>query len=402
MKHLTIIIVGLLWALGTFPAPARCAAASAPDNAAATATNAPEVAPPESPETVPPSEPPPPPSAPASLNPDISVVGNALGSLANHQLTPEEPSKHIKLDETEVVIGSKLYPGVSGLAVFTAGGNRGDAAGVEESYISAEQLFTALPVGGRLGIARLPFGKINPLHPHSLPFADTPNVLSNLLGDLRGNGFELVGLIPTHSNIFLQANLGRWVSVGDPAISNPIDLDTGLTQTGPAFNDKAITLGRLWASAPVGEDNEFELGTSAAFGDADMSTLVPGQTNPRLNIYGMDATWRTYLPNEQRLLLSSEALQRYDGTIKTNGYYVLGTFRPGHFYEYGARYDWSQFAADNTHHEAYGSLFATHYLSEQTFLRLQVKHGTDRLDRNDTELIAQVVYGFGPHTHPLQ
>ena len=360
-----------------------------------TATESPTI--PETSEN--PEAPAPAPSAPpASLNPDISLIGNALGSLANHEINPNEPNKTINLNETEVVIGSKIYPGVSGLAVFTVGGTRDDRAGVEESYISVEQLISAAPIGARLGIARLPFGKVNPLHPHSLPFADTPSVLNNLLGDFRGNGFEFVGLIPTHSNIFLQANLGRWNSVGEPGYSNPL-----AGATGPDFNGgQPLTLGRLWASTAIGEDNEVELGASGAFGNADPLTLAPGQTNPRLNIFGLDTTWRTYLPDERRILVSAEALQRNDANVKTSGYYVLGTFRPGHFYEFGTRYDWSEFAADNTHHESYASLFATRFLSEQTFMRLQVKHGTDRLDRGVNELIAQVVWGFGPHTHPLQ
>jgi len=394
MRAITLVATLFLLLTGIYPALAQTETAPTTDK---TTTTQPEVVPAESPESVPPAAPPPPPSAPASLNPDISVVGNALGSLANHQLTPDEPSKHIDLNETEVVIGSKLYPGVSGIAVFTVGGKPGDSAGVEESYIAAEQLFSNAPIGGRLGIARLPFGKVNPLHPHSLPFADTPNVLSNLLGDFRGNGFEFVGLIPTHSNIFLQANLGRWKSVGDPGINNPFTGDTG-----PAFNDNALTLGRLWASTALGENNEVELGASGAFGTADGTPTVAEANNSHLNLVGVDSTWRLYLPNETRVMVSGEAIRRSDPGVTTSGYYLLGTYRPGHFYEFGTRYDWSQFAGDNTHHESYASLFGTHFLSEQTFLRLQVKHGTDRLNRGVNELIAQVVWGFGPHTHPLQ
>ncbi len=76
--------------------------------------------------------------------------------------------------------------------------------------------------------------------------------------------------------------------------------------------------------------------------------------------------------------------------------------RPGHFYEFGSRYDWSQFDDTSGQHEQYVSVFATRYLSEMTFVRLQLKNGIDRDNQRETEVIGQMVFGFGPHTHPLQ
>lgn len=319
------------------------------------------------------------PSATASLNPDISVIGNIKGTIANHGVDADT-NNALQLDELEVVIGSKIYPGVNALGVFTAGAK--EPVGIEEAYLSDEQLVPGAPIGARLGVVRLPFGKANPLHPHSLPYADTASVLNNLLGEFRGNGAELVGLIPTHSNLFLQAQLGRWKSVG------------ATPEGAPAFGDSAMTLGRFWGSTSLGENTELEFGASGAFGDAD--------TGAKLNLVGLDGTWRHYLSHERRLLVQGEAIQREDGTEKSHGYYLLGTYRPNHFYEYGTRYDWSEFANDNTHHESYVSLFATRFLSEATYLRLQAKSGTDRDGQHVNELLAQIVFGFGPHTHPLQ
>ncbi len=319
------------------------------------------------------------PGSTANLNPDISVIGNILGTLGSHGIDPDT-NRHLQLNELEMVIGSKIYPGVNALAVLTAGAK--EPMGIEEAYLSDEQLVPNIPLGARLGVVRLPFGKANPQHPHTLPYADTASVVNNLLGEFRGNGAELIGLIPTHSNLFLQAQLGRWKSVGDAP------------DGAPDFSDNAMTLGRLWGGTSIGEDNELELGASSAFGKAT--------TLDKLNILGIDATWRHYLPGERRMLLQAEGMQRQDGALHSNGYYVLGTFRPGHFYEFGTRYDWSEFAGDNTHHESYGSLFATRFLTEATYLRLQLKHGTNRDGRQVNELLAQLVFGFGPHTHPLQ
>jgi len=319
------------------------------------------------------------PSATANLNPAISVIGNIKGTLGK-QGGDAETHQSLQLDELELVIGSNIYPGVSALVVLTVGAD--ESAGIEEAYLSAEQLVPNAPIGGRVGIVRLPFGKANPLHPHSLPYVDTASVLHNLLGEFRGNGFEAVGLIPTRSNVFLQAQLGRWKSVGEAP------------EDAPEFGDKAMTLGRLWASTSLGENHEVELGASGAFGDSD--------ADEKLNIVGLDGTWRYYLPGARRLLVQGEAIQRTDAGVKSRGYYLLGTYRPSTTYELGARYDWSQVAYENSHHESYVSLFATRFLSEATYLRLQVKHGKDRDGERSSALLAQIVFSFGPHTHALQ
>jgi hypothetical protein len=368
---------------------------TATDNTPATQ---PVEAPPESPETADSTS-----QGAASNLPNISVIGNVLGAERSHpDNDTTAPNKHLQMDETEVVIGSKIYPGVSGNVVLTVGGQHDDSVQVEEGYISTEQLFSYAPIGGRAGIVRLPFGKANPLHPHSLPYVDTASVINDLLGDFRGNGFEAVGFIPTHSNVFLQAQLGRWVSVGDePEDVTGVFNNTPTLPANPAdgFGGKPLTLGRLWGSTPVGANNELELGASGAFGQSDATATAPAQA---VTLLGADATWRTYLPGENRILLQSELMQRKDIDATSYGYYVLGTYQPGHFYEFGTRYDWSEFATNDTLHESYLSLFATRYLSEMTFLRVQLKEGTNEEGQHVNEVLTQLVFGFGPHTHPLQ
>lgn len=342
-----------------------------------------------------------PPSAPTSLNPDISVIGNVLGGLATHPASCNDgiPEKQLNLSELEVVVGSKIYPGISGLGVFTISPtSSGASVGIEEGYISIEQLMNGVPIGARLGVVRLPFGKMNPQHAHTLPYADTPSCVQNLLGDFRGNGGEFVAVLPAPAGIFLQAQLGRWASVGDA----PVDIDTPASiSSGETYGlAHPLTLGRLWASSSLGDNCEGELGASGAYGTAE--TVLPISGSNDIRILGMDSTWRFYFPHETRLMLQAEAIQRTDPSLNTHGYYVLGTLRPGHFYEYGARYDWSQFDDTSGQHEKYASVFATRYLSEMTFVRLQVKSGINRDGQHENELIGQMVFGFGPHTHPLQ
>lgn len=321
----------------------------------------------------------------ASMLPDISVIGNIKGTLANHGIDAET-NQHIQLDEVEVVMGSKIYPGIRADLVIAGGAT--DPVGVEEAYLTAEELISNIPVGARLGVKRLPFGKVNPVHPHSLPFVDTPSAITNLIGnEFRGNGFEIVSLIPTHSAFFLQAQLGRWENLGDP-------------MEGAGFHDeKAFTLGRLWTGTSLPGDAEIEIGTSGAFGKGAFDTTNNINLND-VSIIGGDITFRKWLPGERRLLLQGEYINRKQDVSK-EGYYLLGTYRPNHQYEFGSRYDWSEIIS-STSHESYVSLFATKFLSETTYMRLQVKKGVDGSGQKVNELLAQFVFGFGPHTHALQ
>lgn len=326
------------------------------------------------------------PAAPACLLPDISVIGNIKGTLADDGIDAET-NRSLQLDEIEVVMGSCIYPGVRADLVLAAGAK--EEAGVEEAYLTVAQFAPGVPVGARLGTVRLPFGKINPQHPHCLPFVDTPSVISDLLGDeFRGNGFELIGLAPVRCPFFLQAQLGRWKNLEDP-------------YEGAGFSEEnAFTLGRVWTGTAIGPHTEIELGASGAEGDGAYDPETETYLR-NVSLVGGDFTLRTWLSGERRLLLQSEYIAR-DQYVQSHGYYVLGTYRPHPCYEIGSRYDWSEFADDNTQHESYVSLFATRFLNEMTYVRLQAKHGTDRDGESVHELLAQVVFGFGPHVHLLQ
>jgi hypothetical protein len=337
--------------------------------------------------------------------PDISVIGDVRGAVGSNEDNPLD--NQLELYETEVVFGANIYPGVRGDLIVSL--HQPDfSAEVEEGYVTFEQLTSAAPIGARLGIVRLPFGKVNQVHPHQLPYADMPAVIENLLGDhFTGNGFEAIGLLPAGGSTFLQAQLGRW----EPR-AHDHDHDDHAHANGAGFDPhKRLTLGRLWGGASLGERDELELGISGAFGDGyhEEDDGAGGVTihRPELDLFGVDVTWRRWLPGERRLLLQGEAVRRQethdDGEqVRQHGFYLLGTFRPNTLYEVGTRYDWSEVPEHAGEHESYISLFGTRFLNETTFLRLQGKHGTNLHGEKITEALLQVVFGFGPHAHVLQ
>jgi hypothetical protein len=324
------------------------------------------------------------PSAASNL-PDISVIGDAQGWFNNGPNT--DGNNTLQLNELETVIGGKIYPGIRGDAVISLPAPDFTPE-LEEGYASFDQITHSLPVGARVGVVRLPFGKANPVHPHAWPYADTPLVTEHLLGEFRGNGFEVVGLVPTHSKLFIQAQLGRWTSLGDPA-------------DGAGFRtDEPLTLGRLWTGTSVSANSEVELGFSGATGKGVASEA--GGASPDITILGTDATYRRWLPRGRRLLVQGEAMTRKDAAQRRSGYYLMTTFRPDRDHEFGVRLDRSDLTDDIPTHASGVSVFSTHYLNEMTYLRMEGTHGKDGAGQAVNTVGVQVVFGFGPHSHPLQ
>jgi hypothetical protein len=340
-----------------------------------------------------------------TMLPDISVIGNITGKVTNQN---NDDANHIQLDEIEVVIGDKIYPGVRGDLVIAAHAPEYSAE-IEEAYATIEQFTTALPIGGVVGIKRLPFGKINAVHPHQLPTADVPNALNNLLGDeFIGNGFELTGLIPVKGDFFMNWQLGRWA----PRAHHHHEEEDGAAhvhEAGAGFTDN-FTLGRLWMGTSMGTEREIEMGLSGGVGKGihnhyDANDVLISSHSTDINLYGADITYRHWLSGERRLLMQAEYILRKEevhGTHRQEGWYALASYRPNFNHELGLRYDWSESPAEDGAHESYLSAFATKNLNETTFVRLQYKHGKNFDKSTVNEAILQFVFGFGPHAHSLQ
>jgi hypothetical protein len=72
------------------------------------------------------------------------------------------------------------------------------------------------------------------------------------------------------------------------------------------------------------------------------------------------------------------------------------------YHEIGARGDYTQFPFPIEGREWGVSAWYTRYLTEQTSVRLQLKHGDRPEDGSFNEVFLQFLFGFGPHSHLLQ
>ena len=140
----------------------------------------------------------PPPQAAAraapTLNPNISLVGDFRAWYASEG----ERNVDAELHEAEAALRSVVDP-YARADVFIAMGHGGDGEfefELEEAYLTTLALPFQLQL--KAGKFRSIFGKINRIHPHALPFIDTPAVYANFFGDegLNDQGLSLSWLLP--------------------------------------------------------------------------------------------------------------------------------------------------------------------------------------------------------------
>jgi hypothetical protein len=145
-----------------------------------------------------------------SANPDIGVVADFRGSYISHG----KKNFDAYLDETEVSFQSVVDPYIRADFFVSFGRDpvtRKYGVEVEEGYLTTLSLPAKLQL--KVGKFREAVGKINPVHPHALPFVDLPNAFVNYFGDggLNDEGVSVSWLTPAkafYQEFVFQATSG--------------------------------------------------------------------------------------------------------------------------------------------------------------------------------------------------
>lgn len=163
------------------------------------------------------SEPPPPPvqvrTAPSTL-PDISVIGDFQALYRNNVKRNFDTG----INEAELSLQSVVDPYARADFFFTMG--KDPVTGkfsedLEEGYLTTLSLPAHLQL--KVGKFRSAMGRINPVHPHALPFISLPDAYQNYFGDgINDEGASLSWLIP--NSLFYQELV---VQFTDGPIDNP-------------------------------------------------------------------------------------------------------------------------------------------------------------------------------------
>jgi hypothetical protein len=351
------------------------------------------------------------PAVPATNLPQISVVANG-GALFQDRKRDDSRNRY-ENDELEIAFQSWVYPSIRFDAILAFGKEEDFAGSLEEAYATVVQLGNT-PFGAKLGRMRLPFGRVNPIHPHHLLHRDLPLPVLNLLGDhgAISNGAVLNYLLPSQ-RLYAQLQFGLFTlndhaALGVPHADETHDHDENGHEDEHDMETfgargQLLRMARLSLAPVINRDNELEFGLSG------LTTRARNGDNLRL--LGADFQYRRFYGAAQRLLLTGEWFQhrRESGGngVNRQGYYLLASYKPDRYWEYGLRYDWSQRAYLDAASDVSGadralSAILTYRLNEQSYIRLQWRNLKPADDSVRNDLLFQLVFGFGPHSHPLE
>ena len=278
-----------------------------------------------------------------SMNPDIGVIGDFRSSYTSLGKRNFEAY----LNETEFSFQSVVDPYVRA-DFFLSFGRDAEThkygVEVEEGYLTSLSLPARLQL--KVGKFREAAGRINPVHPHALPFIDLPNAYTNYFGDegLNDEGISLSWLSPAkfYQEIVFQATSGAGES--------------------PSFyrgdNNRFLYLGHLKNFFTLNDDATLELGITGITGPNDSSRTtniaaadITYKWKPlKLNTY-KSLTWQTEI-------FYSNAKYAEDQARNSFGLYSFLQYQLAKRWFLTGRYDYAQKPYDKNIVEQAGSLTA--------------------------------------------
>jgi len=334
-------------------------------------------------------------SAAKALNPDISVIGDFIGSAGGNTPPPLatlQPFPSLAMHESEIGLQAIIDPYARG-DFFISFGEEG--VELEEGYIT----FTALPAGfvAKVGKMRSAFGKVNLMHNHVLPWVDRPLMTTNLVGGEDGiddAGLSIQRILPAPKGIFLEAT-GQLFR-GDSS-------DVFQAQQ----HSDVSTVAHLRGYRDITESTNLDLGFSYARGHNNGTAAQPG--NFITQLYGIDATLRwkplrrpIYHSFVGRSELVWSQREQFPSEQKAFGFYTSGDYQLGRRWFTGVRYDWSDRSRYANLTDKGVAATLTYWPSEFSQIRGQYRFTHYAENRDANELLMQLIFSLGAHgAHPF-
>jgi hypothetical protein len=316
------------------------------------------------------------------FNPAISVIGNFLAAGGG-----DSEVASADLRESEVGFQAIVDP-YTRADVFLAAGEEGIE--VEEGYLT----FTALPRGflAKVGRFRTPFGAINTLHLHTLPWPDRPLPVERLLGGEEGwigTGVSVSRLMPlgdTFSELTVGAQRGEAEGLFEPVDRSDLSWHARYR----LFRD-------------IGDSSNIDAGLS--YGQGPNGLFAGSDTA----LSGVDVTYR-WKPLERGLyrglVLRGEAYrserEQEEGTVDAWGWFVSGDYRFARRWSAGARYERSEHADDASLVDRGRALLLTFSPSEFLQFRGELRRREFADGANADDFLLQMQFAIGAHSaHPF-
>lgn len=319
------------------------------------------------------------------LNPDISAIGDVLGSVGKNKV---RPVPLLELHEMEVGLQAIIDPYARG-DVFISFGETG--VGVEEAYMT----FTSLPGGfvARAGKMRAAFGQVNTIHNHALPTIERPLVTENLVGGEDGiddTGISVSRILPAPKGLFLEGT-GQ-VFRGDSA-----DVFTSSRRR------DASVVGHLRAFRDLTESTNLDLGFSYSRGHNNLGDPFITQ------LYGIDTTYR-WRPLRRAIYKSFmfrnefvwSRREQIANLQRAFGFYSFAEYRLNRRWTVAGRFDRSGRSRNALLTDTGFSTILTYWPSEFSQIRGQYRYTRYAQQGDANELRFQFLYVLGAHgAHPF-
>ncbi len=318
-----------------------------------------------------------------SFNPDIGVIGDFQGSY----ISKGNKNFNAYLNETELSLQANVDPYAR--ADFFLSFARDPETGkygveVEEGYLTTLSLPAQLQL--KVGKFREAVGRINPTHPHALPFIDLPNAYVNYFGEegLNDEGASLSWLIPNkkfYQEIIFQAT-------------------SGLSES-PSFfrgdNNRLIYLGHLKNFFTLSDNATLELGLTGITGPNDSSRTT--------SIAAADLTykWKPVQMNTYRSVTWQSEFYYGHANLMENlsvnsfGLYSFLQYQLAKRWFLTGRYDYAQKPYDKDIVEQAYSLTGGWYATEFSKIELEGKTTDDNVAKRYYQAWLRWIFVIGAH-----
>jgi hypothetical protein len=318
-----------------------------------------------------------------SFNPDIGVIGDFQGSY----ISKGNKNFNAYLNETELSLQATVDPYAR--ADFFLSFARDPETGkygveVEEGYLTTLSLPAQLQL--KVGKFREAVGRINPTHPHALPFIDLPNAYVNYFGEegLNDEGASLSWLIPNKK--FYQEIV--------------FQLTSGLSNS-PSFyrgdNNHLLYLGHLKNFFTLSDNATLELGLTGITGPNDSSRTT--------SIAAADLTykWKPVQMNTYRSITWQSEFYYGHANLMENlsinsfGLYSFLQYQLAKRWFLTGRYDYAQKPYDKNIVEQAYSLTGGWYATEFSKIELEGKTTDDNVAKRFYQAWLRWIFVIGAH-----
>jgi len=318
-----------------------------------------------------------------TFNPDIGVVGDFQGSY----ISRGKRNFDAYLNESEISLQAVVDPYIRADFFISFGRDPETnkyGAEVEEGYLTTLSLPAKLQL--KVGKFREAVGRINPVHPHALPFIDLPNAYVNYFGEegLNDEGASLSWLIPNkafYQELTFQAT-------------------SGLTDA-PAFTrsegNRFLYLSHLKNFFTLNDNATLELGLTGISG--------PNAFQKVTNIAAADLTykWKPLTMNTYKSLTwqsefyVSKAKDSLSGSMNSFGLYSFVEDQITKRWFLTGRYDYAQKPYDKTIKEQAYSLTAGWLATEFSKIEFEGKTTDDNIGSRYYQGWLRWIFVIGAH-----